>query len=532
MTIKKFLSNIQYPISNISSRLSNIKYPISNISSRLSNIQYPISNILLIVLLILGFFYRIYGLSNNYSFWSDEEHVAIFARAILERGKPILANGFSTEASQWLQYWASALSSRVFGLNEFAIRFPSVIFGVLTIWAVYLLGKELFNKNVGLVAATLITFLKIEILWSRQARPYQALQFFSLLGAFFIAKLTKGERFNWRYFLGFLGCGILASLMHGMGLVIFFVGFLYLLIFRFSWFKKKWTALGLAIPLIFSYIFRVQILAIVSQIGKTNNLFYYRVFLTHNYPLLCLLAFLGGILLIWQKKYRELILFAVFLGVQIVIDSFFLWQPFTRYFYPVFPFLILLSVFALFEISQYLGSLIKWPKYLVSIIQYLILLVLAFPVIAFGHKFTFLPQPVYSLNEDMQETPEVDWKKIYKFADEGLKKNTGSVLITNWSDLPVWYLGEGEPDYLIRKDIKIKKDTFSGAITVPGLESLREVVKTRNKGLIILDSWDNFVPDNIGEYCQDNFKKELEIDRLYSVQPRYWPVTVYSWGMD
>ncbi len=33
----------------------------------------------LLFLIIAGFFYQIYGLSANYSFWTDEDHVAIFA---------------------------------------------------------------------------------------------------------------------------------------------------------------------------------------------------------------------------------------------------------------------------------------------------------------------------------------------------------------------------------------------------------------------------------------------------------------------
>jgi len=488
----------------------------------------------LAALLIIGFFYRIYGLSNNYSFWSDEEHVAIFARAILERGKPILTNGFSTEASQWLQYWVSALSSRVFGLNEFAIRFPSVIFGVLTIWAIYLLGKELFNRNVGLISAFLITFLKIEILWSRQARPYQALQFFLILGAYFSYKLAK-EKFNYFNLVGFLISSILAFLFHGLGLLVIFDGIVFLFLINFKKLAKILIPLVIFLMMMI-VVFWQSIGMAINIFGKTNYFFYYRVFLTHNYLPLCLLAFLGGILLIWQKKYRELILFAVFLGVQIVIDSFFLVQPFTRYFYPAFPFIVILSASGItglvFLMKSWLINKIKLPAFFIFPLSFLIGFFLILLVVLPKNKFTFLPQPIYSLNGDMQEIPEVDWKKIYGFADEKLKQNTGSVLITNWSDLPVWYLGEGKPDYLLRKDIKIKKDTFSGALIVPDLESLREVVKTKEKGLIILDSWDNFVPDNIREYCQGNFKKELGIDRLYSVQPCYWPVTVYSWGMD
>ena len=188
------------------------------------------------MLMLIGLFYRVYGLTDNHFFWTDEEHVAIFARVILERGRPVLANGYSTGIYQWFQYWLSAISAKIFGLNEFAIRFPSVIFGVLTIWAVYLLGKELLLTSevspcqrrgpstsevfIPLVAALLTTFLKIEILWSRQARPYQALQFFYLLGAYFVCRLVRSQKRDAWGLWGILGSGVLGSLVHPLGLVL------------------------------------------------------------------------------------------------------------------------------------------------------------------------------------------------------------------------------------------------------------------------------------------------------------------------
>jgi len=156
---------------------------------------------------------------------------------------------------------------------------------------------------------------------------------------------------------------------------------------------------------------------------------------------------------------------------------------------------------------------------------------LAFFIVAMGNKFTLFPERIYSVNEDMQEVPEVDWKKVYNFVGEKIKQNPGSILVTNWNDLPVWYLGEGKPDFLVRKDAKIEKDTFSGAIILSDLDSFRELVKTKKKGLIIIDSWDNYVPDGVREYAKDNLKKELEVDRLYPIQPRLWSVEVYSWGI-
>jgi len=492
------------------------------------------------VLLLSGFLYRIYGLNYNYSFWTDENHVAIFVRAILERGQPVLANGYSTGVYQWFQYWLSAISGRIFGLNEFAVRFPSVVFGILTIWVVYLLGKELFNKKTALLAAFLTTFLKVEILWSRQARPYQALQFFYLLGAWFVYKLSKEEKINWRYLLGFLGCGILASLMHGLGLVVFFSGFVYLLIFKFSWFKKKWMLLGIVPFMVFSWIFKVHLFSLFSQIGKVNNLFYYRVFLTHNYLPLCLLATLGGLLLIWRKNYRELSLFAIFIGVQIIIDSFFLGQPFTRYFYPAFSFVVILAasgiVGLIFLIKTWLVKRTKLPTFFISIFSLLIGFSLILFIVLPKNKFTFFPQQSYSLNEDMQEIPEVDWKKVYNFVGEKLSQDEDIILVTNWNDLPIWFLGEGKLDYLVRKHktyqrAEGRKDPVSSANYVFSLEDFKNVVSVQKKGIFVVDSWDDGVPEGIREYCRENLKKEYEIDRLYDIQPRYWPVEVYSWGL-
>ena len=493
------------------------------------------SLLILIILLSIGFFYRIYGLNVNYSFWTDEEHVAIFSRAILERGKPVLANGYSAGAYQWLQYWLSAISAKIFGLNEFAVRLPSVIFGVLTIWATYFFGKELFNKKIGLLAAFFITFLKIEILWSRQARPYQALQFFFVLGAWFIYRLAKEEKFKWRYFSGFLTCGVLASLMHGLGLVFLFNGFLYLLLSYFSCFKKQivvvwgkgitflWVTISLLVFLSFAYSLHSMVSSIILSLGEVRNSFYYRVFLWHNYSLLVFLSLIGILFQIFQKKKSWLILF-LFLAIQGIIVSLFLPQPFVRYLYIVFPFLILFSAVGLVEISH---RIVK-----ISNFKNLILIFLAFFIVAMGNKFTLLPQRIYSLNEDMQEIPEVDWKKIYGFAEEKLVQNGDAILVTNWTDLPVWFLGEKELSYLLRRDSFVKIDSFTGAKVVTDLTGFREIVQKEKKGLIIIDSWDNYVPDGIREYCREDLKKELEIDRLYEAQPRYWPVEVYSWGMD
>ncbi len=187
--------------------------------------------LLFFLVFILALILRLVYLDQNPTFISDEASIGYNAYSVLKTGKDEWGKFLPLSFKSFGEYklpayiYLTVPSIAVFGLNEFALRFPSVVFGILTIWAIFLLGREMFDRNVGLVAAFFTTFLKIEILWSRQARPYQALQFFSLLGAWFIYKLTKEEKFNWRYLLGFLFCGFLASLMHGLGLIIFFCGF-------------------------------------------------------------------------------------------------------------------------------------------------------------------------------------------------------------------------------------------------------------------------------------------------------------------
>lgn len=512
----------------------------------------------LLVLFFFAFLVRVYGLTSYFSFWSDEEHTALMARAILERGKPVLANGYQTgPIYQQFLYWLTAGSMKVFGVNELAVRLPAVVFGSLTVLAVYLLGKEIFNKRVGLLAAFLIAFLKIEILWSRQARPYQMLQFFFILGAYFIYRYVSGLRVvcgvkkkeNW-LIVGFLLCAVCASFSHGLGLVLFLDGILFLTL---SNFKKTWKVvvlLLLSIFLTFIYFSRREIRPNLFVLGKINNLFYYRILMTKNYLILGILGGLGGIGTVLKGGFKKILLFLIFLGTQIFIVSLLLRQPFIRYFYITLPFIVLLSCYFVYELTGCLPALLhkalQAGGFRVAIRnkekkKFGNLRILAFVICSFfllgclyvKDKLVLWPQKVYSLNEDMQEIPEVDWKKIYKFVGEKLKENQEAVLVTNWNDLPIWYLGEGKLNYIVRiKNYDKEKDPVSEALIIDSLAGFKEIIEKNKRGYFILDSWDDQVPEGVREYCHRNLKREWEIDRLYSVQPRYWTVWIYSWGTE
>lgn len=55
-----------------------------------------------------------------------------------------------------LHFWLAALSYHIFGVNSFAYKFPSLLFSILGIYATYRLGKLLYSKETGRLAACIL----------------------------------------------------------------------------------------------------------------------------------------------------------------------------------------------------------------------------------------------------------------------------------------------------------------------------------------------------------------------------------------
>jgi 4-amino-4-deoxy-L-arabinose transferase-like glycosyltransferase len=507
-------------------------------------------------LCLIGFSLRLRGLSANFSYWTDEDHVAIFARAILERGRPVLSTGYTTGSFQSLWYWITAIFMGLTKTSEFGSRLPSVFFGVLTIYLVFLTGKKLLSRKVGLVASLFTTFLTIEILWSRQARPYQALQFFYLLETiFFLTILERIEKKrNCVWALGGLIASIgFSSLIHWFGLLplVVFVFYLVLIrgditnrmvVFVTKGFRKVPVLSSVVLfvglsstffvlwKLGFFVALKLFIFPAFGKIGFYNHFSYYHSFLWRQYGLLTFLALLGIISLIF-RHYQKGWLPVVFISLCLGYITFRLRVPFSRYLYPVFPFYIILSAEGLIIIAEAVGQSLPHPTIFVKKWLYLFLAIF---IVANGYKFTLKPKAFYSLNTDMQEIPEVDFKGMYSRILEMTKNRGEWVLVNTWADHATWYLGENRPDYWLR-DPRVMygedSDLLSGAKLIGSFQELEEIIKTKKKGLIILESWEPFVPEGVREYIKQNLKKEFEVDRIYPLQPRYWPVEVYSWGI-
>jgi mannosyltransferase len=91
----------------------------------------------------------------------------------------------------------SHFSVRLFGESAWALRLPSVLFGVMSLWALFLLGRRVLGTREALAACALMTFSYHHIWFSQNARGYMALLFFSLLTTWIWLEGVRRQSWGW-----------------------------------------------------------------------------------------------------------------------------------------------------------------------------------------------------------------------------------------------------------------------------------------------------------------------------------------------
>ncbi len=174
--------------------------------------------IILFLIILIGLFLRFYNLSTvPNGFTQDEAVYGYDAYSILETGKDhngntpgLFMEGFSKtlDNRSSLYLYATIPSIKIFGLNEFAVRFPAAIFGVICILITYLLAKELTNsKDIGLASSLFLSISPWHVSLSRIGIEEGSLTTFILISAFYL--IIKGiNKKSWIFILGCFFVGI------------------------------------------------------------------------------------------------------------------------------------------------------------------------------------------------------------------------------------------------------------------------------------------------------------------------------------
>ncbi|OYX45130.1 MAG: hypothetical protein B7Z02_02485 [Rhodobacterales bacterium 32-67-9] len=100
--------------------------------------------------------------------------------------------------------------TQIAGVSEWALRFPSAVFGAVSVWVSFLVGRRAFGPAAGALAAVLLALHGFHLFWSQVARMYAAGAFWGLVSAALLLAFVYGER--WR---GWIGAFYVASLVAG-----------------------------------------------------------------------------------------------------------------------------------------------------------------------------------------------------------------------------------------------------------------------------------------------------------------------------
>ncbi len=133
--------------------------------------------------------------------YQDETAIGYNAYSILETGKdehgvsfPLYFTSFGDQKLPVYIYTA-AISIKLFGLTPFAVRFPSALFGVLTVILMYVLVTKLTKKkNTGLIAAAILTVNPWHIHYSRATFEVSIGLFLLMTGSWAMMKAFEHKR--------------------------------------------------------------------------------------------------------------------------------------------------------------------------------------------------------------------------------------------------------------------------------------------------------------------------------------------------
>ncbi|MEQ8625591.1 MAG: glycosyltransferase family 39 protein [Vicingaceae bacterium] len=172
--------------------------------------QIKKKDLLLCLIFLVGSILRIYGFW-SWSFTNDE--LSALSRTNYDSFSSLIENGIKPDGHPalvqvFLFYWV-----KIIPVNEFWIRLPFVLAGILALPYWYLLLRNWINKNAAILSTAIFACCYPLVLYSQIARPYSFGLFFVIGFAYYWHKLAtyKTEK---KTILGFILFGIAGLVTH------------------------------------------------------------------------------------------------------------------------------------------------------------------------------------------------------------------------------------------------------------------------------------------------------------------------------
>ena len=160
-----------------------------------SNTKYS-----LLFLLGLSIFFFI-GLGNTHLFDWDEINFAESAREMIESGDYLRVQ--INYSPFWEKppffFWLQVAAMKLFGINEFAARFPNAIFGFIYLISFYYIGKKHFSAKLGLIWSLLFFGSFLPHLYFKSGIIDPVFNYFIFMSIYFMMRvMQKQEDSLWK----------------------------------------------------------------------------------------------------------------------------------------------------------------------------------------------------------------------------------------------------------------------------------------------------------------------------------------------
>lgn len=199
---------------------------------------------------LLGLFLRTFNLSiSPPGFNADEASLGYSAYSVLKTGKdewgesfPVVFKSFS-DYKPGLYVYLDLPFVAILGLNELAVRLPSITLGTLSIFFIYLLSREIFRNGLtSLSSSFLLSVSPWHIHYSRGAWETNMATFFILVGVYAFIKGVE----NWRWwFISSVSLTLSMYTYQAPRLIVPALAFLIFIFYFKKIFQKKNLLIGL-----------------------------------------------------------------------------------------------------------------------------------------------------------------------------------------------------------------------------------------------------------------------------------------------
>lgn len=202
------------------------------------------------IILILGTVLRVYDLGTE-SYWIDEVSTVIEGQQSIPQ---LLASGRLDQPPGYylpFHFWIGG-----FGTSEVSTRAFSLIVGVASIGLIFLVGRELFGSEVGLLGAFFMAVSDFQIFFSQEARFYSFFEFTTLLSFFCFVLALKRKRVIDFVLYGLAGALLVYSHTYGIFILVAQNLFVMLQVRKYKAILGLWLASQVLIALAFGpYLF-------------------------------------------------------------------------------------------------------------------------------------------------------------------------------------------------------------------------------------------------------------------------------------